>query len=419
MIFPGKKYCNKTFRNRLNELTVLAKRFVIQKALENEKPINDLLLLKGLKYRRLFGLFRNEFERVNENIDKNFSKSYNSSEIKMLSAFVYLENQDFNKLFESYKNSIDYMLTFFMEKFFVFMIEFENEKHYGLNTDRNMANDLINNLKTDNFIKTLETRNDKNYLIVFLNYYLYKSFHNLNDEKSFRKFSDIFFRNLDNLSYEQKNTFFGYMISRYFMISNSGKPEILKEVFKLYNIKLKLGLHSELNEIRYPSTAFRDYIVVGLKLKKYKWVENFIEKYSVELPKEIRNDEINMAYARLYLFKKEYDYALKYLNELKTSNYLYLLDASRIKLRIYYDKSTFEEAFLEIDRAKHYIKNNTKKIALSVRKYSKLFIDVYSNLLKLRLNPDKEGIDFLNSNILKNPALVSKEWFKEKIREMR
>ena len=31
------------------------------------------------------------------------------------------------------------------------------------------------------------------------------------------------------------------MISRYFSMINSGKPEYLKEVFKLYDIKLKLG----------------------------------------------------------------------------------------------------------------------------------------------------------------------------------
>jgi hypothetical protein len=203
------------------------------------------------------------------------------------------------------------------------------------------------------------------------------------------------------------------------MISNTGNPHILKEVFKLYDMKLKLGLHSELKAIRYPSTAFRDYVVVGLKLKKYKWVENFIEKYSQELPKEIRDEEMKMAYVRLYLFKKEFDNALQYLNELKTSNYIYLLDASRIKLRIFYEKSYFEEAFLEVDRIKHYIKNNTKKVALSVRKYSKEFNDVYNELLKLRLNPDKEGIDFLFNNIQKTTSLVAKDWFIEKIKEMK
>lgn len=420
MVFPGKAYSNKTLRNRLNELTALAKKFIVQKALESNKPQSDFLLLKGLKDRKLYGIFRNEFARINDSMSIDSKKSYNNAEIKMLSTYAYLENQDFGKALEGYRDTTEYIITFFLENYFVFLIEYENEKQYGININDNIAYDIINNLKADNFIKILEERNKNKYILVLLYYYLYKSFHNLNDEASYKKYSDLFFRNLDNLTYDQKDGFFGYMISRYFILQNkSGRQDILKEVFRLYDIKLKLGLHSELKTIRYPSTAFRDYVVVGLKLKKYKWVENFIDTYSQELPNEIRDEEMKMAYTRLYLFKKEYDNALQYLNELKTTNYIYLLDASRIKLRIFYEKSYFEEAFLEVDRIKHYIKNNTKKVALSVRKYSKEFIDVYNELLKLRLNPDKEGIDFLFNNIQKATTLVAKEWFIEKIKEMK
>jgi hypothetical protein len=96
-----------------------------------------------------------------------------------------------------------------------------------------------------------------------------------------------------------------------------------------------------------------------------------------------------------------------------------LLDASRIRLRIYYEKSYFEEAFLELDRIKHYIKNNTKKIALSVRNYSKEFLNMYNTILKVRLNPDKREIDFLLKNVQQSPNLAVRDWFIEKIKEMK
>jgi hypothetical protein len=418
-IFPGKPYSNKTLRNRLNELTVVAKKFIVMKESENEESQNNLMLLKGLRERKRFGLFRSEFEKINNEIDKDSSKSHYNSEIKLLSAYVYLENQDYKKTFESFRNHTDYKLTYYLENIFEMMLEFESEKQYDINTKNNIAYDLINNFKTDNFIKTIEQKNDVSYLFVLLYYYLYKSFKDLYDERSYKKFYDLFFKNLNVLSYEQKNAFFDYMISRYFSITNSGKPEYLKEVFKLYDIKLKLGLHSELKSIRYPSTAYRDYIVVGLKLKKFKWVEEFIQKYSDELPLEIRDDEINMAYARLYMFKKEYLKAIKLLNSKRTSNYIYTLDASRIKLRCYYEITDFENAFLEIDRIKHYIKNNTKKIALSVRKYSKEFLDIYNELLKLKLSPDKKEIGYLLKNIQNSGILPFKDWLSEKIKEMK
>lgn len=418
-IFPGKKYSNKTMRNRLTELTFLAKKFIVQKETDTDKVLNNMLLLKGLRKRKLFNIFRSEYEKVNEIEAENPAKSYNGAEIKMLSAYVYLEMQDFTNIFEDYKKWAEYFITFFLENYFMIMIEFEAEKRYGINSGNNIGFDLINNLKSENFIKALQQRNSKEYTLVYLYYYLYISTSNINDETIYKKFSDLFFKNLDSLSTDQKNEIFGYMISRYFEKINSGKKEYLKDVFKLYKLKLKLGLYSELKVIRYPSTAYRDYIVVGLRLKKYKWVEEFIKKYSDELPLELRDIEINMAYTRLYMSKKEFNNALMSLEKLKTNNSLYILDASRIKLRIYYEMKKFEEAILEVDRVKHYIKNNTKRIALSVRKYSKDFLEKYNELLKLRLSPDKKEIDYFMKKVQESSGLVLKEWIMEKVSEMR
>ena len=118
------------------------------------------------------------------------------------------------------------------------------------------------------------------------------------------------------------------------------------------------------------------------------------------------------------MFKKDYEKSLEILSDKKISNYIYRLDASRIKLRCYYEITDFENAFLEIDRIKHYIKNNTKLIALSVRKYSKQFIDFYNDLLKLKLSPNKVEIDYFLRNTQNAVNLPFKDWFIEKIKEI-
>ncbi len=416
-IFPGINYSKKTLSNRINELTILAKKFIIQKSLENNHPLRDLLLLKGLREKNLFDLFTGEITRLNTTTDKNYEKSYVTGETMLLSTHLYRENQDFDKMFAEYKRYTDYMIILFLENYFVMLLEYESQKQYNINLDFNIAYGFIDNLKMDKFIKILEDRNDPVYLLTILAYYIYRSYADKNNEEIYKKFSDIFFKNIDKLREDQKNEFFGIMISRYFDKIASGKPEFLKEVFKLYNIKLKLGIYQELKYIRYPSTAYRDYIIVGLRLKKYKWVENFIKRYSAELPLEIRDNEVNMAYARLYFFKKEFKNSLESLNKIKTSNYIYLLDASRTKLRIFYETSGFEEALMEIDRIKHFIRNNTKKIPISVRKYSKEFLDTFNVLLKLKLNPYQSEIGFFSNNISKSSTLINKDWFVEKIKE--
>jgi hypothetical protein len=278
-IFPGKKYSNKTLRNRLNELTKICEKYLSQKIIEKDVLLGKLLLLKGYKRKKLTDLFINEYDKISSAINIYDSKSYNVSELKFLSADVHRERQDFGKMLDEFKKHTDYFLAFFLEKFYESMLEYESEKNYGINPAVNIADDIAKNFKSEKLIKILEERNDPAFLHVILNYFLYKSFVNLHDDSIIEKFRKIFFNNLNNLSYEKKNEIFSNMISRLFLKVNSGKPEYLKDVFKLYNIKLKLGLYSELKFIRYPANAFRDYIVVGLRLKKYKWVEDFIKKY--------------------------------------------------------------------------------------------------------------------------------------------
>ena len=206
-IFPGKPYSNKTLRNRLNELTLYAKKFIAIKTSLGQESQNNFMLLKGLKERKSFGLFNSEFNKINNIIDKDITKSYNNAEIKLLSAFFNLENQDFKKAFDSFIDHTNYKLTFILENFFEMMIEFENEKQYDINTDNNIAYDLINNLKTDNLIKTIEQKKDDNYLLVLLYYYLYRSYKDTEDETIYKKYNLIFFKNIDKLTFEQKNSF--------------------------------------------------------------------------------------------------------------------------------------------------------------------------------------------------------------------
>jgi len=415
--FPGKNYNNKTLRNRLNELTKLFGKYLTDKKLNENYYLKTMLLLKGLSDKKLNEYFESEYNKVKfPKVTED--KSQIVSEIKMLKVYYSREQRKFNKMFEELNKQVDYTLINFLEIFFLGAIEFEFEKTYNVNPQVNILYDIMQNLNTGKLIAILEERNDPSYLVTILNYYLYKSIAERKNTEWFAKLKQIFYKNLDKLSDRAKDRYLSYMVSYYFLLINTGLSGYLKDVFGIYRLKLKLGLYSELREIRYPSSAFRDYIVVGIRLKKYKWVEGFIKKYSSEVPEEIREEEVCMAYTRLYLSRKQFDLAVNMLDKMKSSNYLYVLDASRTKLRIFYEISEFEEAFLEIDRLKHYLKNNPKKIARSVKAYTKEFIERYATLLKLRLSPDKNELKYFAPQISESKTLVSKDWFLEKVKEM-
>ena len=321
-------------------------------------------------------------------------------------------------MFSTFYRQIDYLISYFLEILFDAAIEFEIERTYKINPSSNILLDIISNLNADKLVKLLEEKKAPAYLYFIMKYYVYKSFAEIKDPLFYRKLSTLFYGNLGKINNEQIDTISGYMISYLLFKINNGETGFLKDVFKLYKLKLKYNLTNEMKELRYPSGAFRDYVVVGIRLKQYAWVEKFIEKYSLELPEEIRDVEKNTAYARLYFVKKEFGKAIEYLNNLKTHNYIYILDASRLRLRIYYETLDFEKAFLEIDNIKHYIKNNPKKISLMVRKYSFEFLDFYNKLLKYRLNPQVKDLEYFAKEVKESKTLIGKEWFGTKIAEL-
>ena len=412
------KHNKQTLRNRFNELTRLAERFLIEKELKSDEELKTFLLLRAYKNKKLHKQFNSEFKIFEEMFSGKTEKSFNISEILKLKVYFLKDSGNFPEMFSTFYRQIDYLISYFLEILFDAAIEFEIERTYKISPSSNIVLDFISNLNADKLVKQLEEKKAPAYLYFILKYYVYKSFSEKNDPSWYKILSSLFYGNLGKINNEQIDIISGYMISFLIFKINSGETGFLKDVFKLYKLKLKYKLTNEMKELRYPSGAFRDYVVVGIRLKQYAWVEYFIDNYFMELPEEIRDVEKNTAYARLYFVKKEFGKAIEYLNDLRTNNYIYILDASRFKLRIYYETLDFEKAFLEIDNTKHYIKNNTKKISLMVRKYSLEFLDFYNKLLKYRLNPQVKDLEYFSNEVKESKSLIGKEWFMSKIGEL-
>lgn len=417
--FSSDKKLNKqTLRNRFNELTRLAEKYFIEKEIERDEDLKNLLLLRSYKNKKLYNYFSSEIKTIENKLKSNQDKSFTKSEILKLKVYMLKETGNFPEMFRTFYEQIDYLFSYFLEILFDAGIEFEVEKTYKINPSTNILVDFMNNIKTDNLIKSLEDKKIPAYLNPILYYYTYKTFAEINDITWYKKLSKLFYSNLGKINNSTIDSISGYMISYLLIKINNGETSFLKDVFRLHKLKLKYNLTEEFNELRYPANAFRDFVVVGIRLKQYSWVENFIEKYSQQLPEEIRTLEICMAYARMYFVKKEFQKSLDHLNNLKTGNNIYILDASRFKLRIFYETLDFEKAFLEVDNIRHYIKNNSKRISLTVRKYSLEFIDYYNKLLKYRLNPQVKDLEYFSKEVRESKILIGKDWFLEKISEI-
>ena len=102
--------------------------------------------------------------------------------------------------------------------------------------------------------------------------------------------------------------------------TNLGKLEFYIELFKIIDEKLKDGYFDELKTPNIPVNNFRDYVIIGLRVNKTEWVKKFIKEYSVYLPVQYRQDDINLANGLIALEENMFEEAIAVLSKVKKKN---------------------------------------------------------------------------------------------------
>jgi hypothetical protein len=210
------------------------------------------------------------------------------------------------------------------------------------------------------------------------------------------------------------------MIAAYYNIkTNKGELKYFKDLFLIYKRKLKQNLVSDIMGRNAASNTniFREYIIAGLQVRQYKWVEMVIKRYSPMLPEYIREDEYILALVRLHFAKKEYEKVIKIIDRNTIKNITHQLDSKKKKLASYYELKKYEECYSEIDKAKHFLKNNKTKTPEVILKNFKNFIDIFLKLLNYRTNPFNKDAYSVLRNIDK-PNSPMKGWINKKLKEI-
>lgn len=282
----------------------------------------------------------------------------------------------------------------------------------------NYISEYLKDLNLEKFIADFRDSDILMFRITAMNYHLYKSYIDDKNEKDYFTSHKILSDNFELLSDKYKTKIFTIMINYCIRKLNTGNTKFRNELFKLYKQKLSQNLVDDLKNKSYTFNHFRDIVFIGISLKDYDWLENFIEKYSKFLPVEIREDEIRISYAKLDFAKNKYEKSLSNLKKIKASHYLLYIDTSLFKLYNFYELKEFEEAYLEIDKLKHYFRNN-KSIPKTLFPHNMNFIKVYKNLIKFQTNPDISDIGYIENDLNKMKLVSNKSWLMKKINELK
>ncbi|MEO7176280.1 MAG: hypothetical protein ABIV51_10290 [Saprospiraceae bacterium] len=195
---------------------------------------------------------------------------------------------------------------------------------------------------------------------------------------------------------------------------NKGDTNFSRELFELYQDLLSKEIIL-IDGILSP-WKFRNIIISALRLGDFKWVEDFIEEYKNALPESHRENAITYNTALLYFYKKDYEKALKFLQNVEYFDVIYDLSSKSMLLAAYYELNETESLFSLFESFRMYLNRNKGTLQ---EKSRNMYLNLIKFVKKLVQIPkgDLPILEKLLAELDSAEGVASESWLREKVAE--
>jgi len=245
----------------------------------------------------------------------------------------------------------------------------------------------------------------------------YLAFSEFEKESHYARYKSLIFRSAKYFSHDEMR-FHILRLMRYCLmkIAESKRTGIFeKELFEIYVMFTEKGLYKTSISNHLSVEAFRPIVQLGLKLKKYKWTLEFINKFKNKLPTDRRKNMFHYASAMYFFHTGRHGESMIHSQKVEFDHFLFKLDLRDLMLMTYFEMRAFESALSHIDTYKHFLSND-KALSPAEKKRHRNFIDIVQKLVEYIHEPD-EFILMKIENIRKG-EFSNKEWISEKVDEL-
>ncbi len=194
---------------------------------------------------------------------------------------------------------------------------------------------------------------------------------------------------------------------------NQGKNEYYREMFAIFRKTIESELFLEDN--RLSESLYKNVITVGLRVKEFDWVEQFIEQYSTFLPSSIRENARTFNLANLYSHLKQHNKVIELLSNVEYSDVVYALSAKLILVRTYYETDEVIALDSLIDSFRIFLRRN-KVISKNQKREYNNFLHIVKKLTSMPLS-DQPALAKLRQRVTETSSAMPKKWLLEKIDE--
>lgn len=413
---PEKPFDERKFRHLCFYLSRIVEKYLIQLELEAQELKRQQLLIEALGKRNAYTLFEKKTLQLEQKLEdqpyKN-AESYLSMTDLQYQHYAHPLTNKYEIKTERLKTIMDNLDGFYFSRKLRFGSELKFREKYFKEKYNNI---LLEEIK-DSCESSLIDHNPliKIYLLI------HKLYGEEIDYDFFEEVKDLFLASIDKINPIERVNIFLHLINYVTGRVNSGEQQFDKVTLDLYKIGLHYHLVMENN--RLPETIFTNIVSFGCHQKEFDWTQHFIKNYEQYLETEVRLDAKILSLILLHFWKEDYEKVIDL-----TENHKFSLSVTEIKARTYLLRAWFEKFLLDDDwlelllykiKAFEQFSRRDKTLATSTKAGYLNFAKLISQfvLLKNKNTHPKEAWSILKIRIEKEPRLIAKKWFLDKLKE--
>lgn len=417
-VYPSEKYNDTNIRKLLSKFTAIFEKFLVQLEFENEERRNKTLLLRSLRVRSMNKRFESNFKEISELQSKSFSKddSHYENQFNLERENYYF---NFNKLkftfascLQSKSDVLDYHFIF--SKLHTFNEMFNSQRISGkiLPYNKTFLNEIISFIEANK--RTISLKHPNIYIIyhqIMMSIY--------NDVKYLNELFRYIKVNEKKFSKVQLSYYYYYLASYFMHEINKGQLKYFEEVFKIYKIMWNKDFFLIDNTLT--DLDFNSIVNTGLAMKEFEWVEQFIDKYKNNIERTVAKDAYNMARAKIFFYKKDYNNVFPHLSNINYKDPNYYFNSKSLLGRVYYEMKNIDGVRYIIENLRQYLREKqtlTREYIQVISTFNKYMMELIKLSEKKAANR-KSGQFVLRKELDNEKKFVShKSWFYEKINEL-
>lgn len=392
-VFPGQPYDDKQFRYLSSNLYQLAEQFWIAERQGLETLRNETLLMDCLSQRNLEKEYRQTRRRMERHIKKKEAR--NSEYFLQQLQWAEVEESHFERQrIRQYDESIQRVADNLDRYYHLRRLQFSCGM---LDRQTIIKGDYELNISS-HWLAHLQHQQFFGEPVIELYFTIFQALLDEEDTTHFGRLQGMLAHHAANIAKENLKDIYLFAINYCARKIRQGKEDYIGQALQLYLD----GIESEIliDNGHLSPWAFTNVVKLALRLRRYQWIEHFIQRYAPALPDAFRENALHYNLAELYYYTRRFDLAQEHLNQVAFSDMNYYLGARVMLAKIYYETEATEPLLSLLAAFTIFLKRN-KLISTDLKQTFLNFCDILFQIIKgKRRHWKKLGAKIRNTRLL-------------------